>query len=280
MRRTPEGAMHPQLFNPALVWFVLAALINFMSLGVAPNAAAVDGVCVEGVGPSGERMPCDSSSRPDTDRGGVRAAKDTSVAQSFLLWPIHLFVAIVALPFCAVTLNTGCVERVLKNSVDYSPPARLAAAMNSRNSSKGTTATPPTEETTTDGAAGTVPGRESTAVFGVPSNPSGVQLSPVDSDRTVTAADASAQADSAKQSGAVAATAGPPEIAKHAAECQFDRSGCSEATSLPRLTVSGKPSVQAAVFPGMSKDEWSRLESTDRGRDLIAYAGKLVDQQT
>jgi len=30
----------------------------------------------------------------------------------------------------------------------------------------------------------------------------------------------------------------------------------------------------------MSKDEWSRLESTDRGRDLIAYAGKLVDQQT
>src|SRR5262249_3464955 len=239
--------------------------------------------------------------RTDRDRGEPRAAKDTSVAQSFLLWPIHLFVAMVALPFCAVTLNTGCIERVLKNSVDYSPPARIAAALNRGNSSKETVnsnvsgATPPAEVATAPGgtdtsnaatnfgtsardvapqtpttlepkrtgnADGTVPGREATAVFGVPSNPSGVQLPAADSNRSVTAADASAQADSARQSGAVAATAGPPEIAKRAAECQFDRPGCTEATSLPGLTVSGKPSVQAAVFPGMSKDEWSRLEST------------------
>src|SRR5262249_43576043 len=161
MRRTREGAMHRELCNRALVWFGLAALINFMSLGVAPNAAAVDGVCVEGVGPSGERMPCDSSSRTDRDRGEPRAAKDTSVAQSFLLWPIHLFVAMVALPFCAVTLNTGCIERVLKNSVDYSPPARIAAALNRGNSSKETVnsnvsgATPPAEVATAPGGTDT-----------------------------------------------------------------------------------------------------------------------------
>jgi len=129
--------MRRHLCNRALVWFLLGVLVNFMLLGGATKTAAVEGVCVEGVGPSGERMPCESSTPRDTDSGGVRAAKDTSFLQSFLLWPIHLFVAIVALPFCTVTLDTGCIERVLKNSVEYSPPARLAASEPVQNIVKG-----------------------------------------------------------------------------------------------------------------------------------------------
>jgi hypothetical protein len=128
------------------------------------------------------------------------------------------------------------------------------------------------------GGEQTVQGPQPSAPFGIPSNPSGLKFMSPDAAPASTPT-AGAQADSARKTGVAAVTTASAERAHELLACQLDRAACANGDPPPVVTASPRLSTQETVFPGLSKQDWSRLQDVGEGRELIQRADSLVEQQ-
>jgi hypothetical protein len=76
-----------------------------------------------------------------------------------------------------------------------------------------------------------------------------------------------------------AVTTASAERAHELLACQLDRAACANGDPPPVVTASPRLSTQETVFPGLSKQDWSRLQDVGEGRELIQRADSLVEQQ-
>jgi hypothetical protein len=129
-------------------------------------------------------------------------------------------------------------------------------------------------------ASNKTPSGRTNALFGIPSNPDNPQLSPSNQRQAVTVPTVRDQAASAAKDAQSAKKAHTIEAAKEMAGCEFDVAPCQKGDPVTLPKIGGKPSIQASVFPGISHQDWNKLQSTESGRALIKQADDLVSRRT
>jgi hypothetical protein len=122
-------------------------------------------------------------------------------------------------------------------------------------------------------------GAGGTRFFGTGGNSSGAALDCGTTNQAVSTPTARDQAASVAKSAEAASTARTDEAAKETADCGFGGAPCRKGDPVRLPRIGGAMPTRAAEFPGLSQQDWARLQSSDRGRALIKQADELVNKR-